>query len=133
MPLSLASRNWRSPPLRRFRLSSRPLAFWREGERKRRRPIGCLHKCLATIRPAFPSPAPPSRPRTPDMPSPTRKEIEKLVVALRQGSWRNFEALSAADALCALLADRDRLERERDNLRALAETVCAFVDGDGYV
>ena len=66
------------------------------------------------------------------MTSPTRKEIEKLVVALRQGSWRNFEALSAADALCALLADRDRLERERDNLRALAETVCAFVDGDGY-
>src|SRR5208283_2664180 len=40
----------------------------------------------------------------------TREEIERLAELLRSGSWRNVEALSAADALISLLADRDKLE-----------------------
>src|SRR5208283_2354080 len=40
----------------------------------------------------------------------TREEIERLAELLRSGSWRNVEALSAADALISLLANRDRLE-----------------------
>jgi len=37
----------------------------------------------------------------------TREEIERLAADLKNGSWRNFEAMTAAEALLALADERD--------------------------
>src|SRR5208283_1046808 len=58
----------------------------------------------------------------------TREEIERLAELLRSGSWRNFEALSAADALISLLADRDRLETAHAQMQRSLDEVYAERD-----
>ena len=75
------------------------------------------------------------------MTDPTHEEIERLIAIMRASERASAAGAAVASVfywlgkvtctLHALLADRERLERERDNLRVLAETVCAFIDGEG--
>ena len=62
------------------------------------------------------------------MTNPTREEIERLVSDLKNGDWRRFNAFVADDRLTTAIKD---VKAERDALRVLAETVCAFIDGEG--
>src|SRR5208283_3425348 len=55
----------------------------------------------------------------------TREDIERLADQLIEPYGENISRRTrAADALLALLADRDRLERERDESRNVFISVC---------